>query len=155
MVTPVTSWNVAALKYDALLAVSTAVWFSLSGNLMNWLLTQPGRRIAARMRSTPSPASTNPVTRRIVPPRGSSFRDDGVGEAAQVIELLAERLGVRAASVGPAEAHDHVGHALLFQPADAVDGVGVHRDHVDLEFSFSPGGMTPPVTPPSMGESLP
>ena len=65
--------NTAALKYDALLAVSTAVWFSLSGNLMNWRLTQPGRSIAARMRSTPSPARMNPVTRRIVPPGDHVF----------------------------------------------------------------------------------
>ena len=72
MVTPVCSLNAAALKYDALLACSTAVWFSLSGNLMNWLLTQVGRGIAARMSSTPSPARMNPVTRRIVPP-GDQF----------------------------------------------------------------------------------
>ena len=35
--------------------------------------------------------------------------------------------------VGPAESHDHVGDPLLLEPPDAVDGVGIGRDDVDLE----------------------
>ena len=44
-----------------------------------------------------------------------------------------ERLGVRAHRVGPPEAHDDIGDALLLEPADAVDGEGVDRDDMDLE----------------------
>src|SRR5215469_12961600 len=122
MVTPVCTLSVAALRYDALLASRTAVSFTSSGNLTNWLLTQLGRSIAAAMSTTPRPASTTPMTRRTVPPK-SCFRDHVVGEPAQVVELAGERLGVRAGHVGPAEADDHVGHAQFLQSAHAVHGV--------------------------------
>jgi hypothetical protein len=68
-------------------------------------------------------------------PAGSALGlgDDGVGEAAEAGELLGQGLGVGAGDVGPAEADDDVGHALVLQAADAVDAEGVHGDHVDLE----------------------
>ena len=46
--TPVCSLSTAALKYDALLPVRTAVCFSSSGNLMSWPLIQVGRSIGDR-----------------------------------------------------------------------------------------------------------
>src|SRR5690242_2240420 len=65
--------------------------------------------------------------------RLAGFGDDGVGVAAEVGELGVQGLGVGAGDVGPAEADDEVGDALVLQAADAVGGVGVGGDHVDLE----------------------
>src|ERR1700722_9694691 len=68
MLTPVFSLSAGTLKYEASLAESVAVSYSFSGNLMTSPLTQVGRSIATRMRNAPSPASTSPMTPRIVPP---------------------------------------------------------------------------------------
>src|SRR5690349_22930269 len=65
--------------------------------------------------------------------RLAGFGDDGVGVAAEVGEFGVQGLGVGAGDVGPAEADDEVGDALVFQAADAVGAVGVGGDHVDLE----------------------
>ncbi len=59
--------------------------------------------------------------------------DDRVGVLLEVLDLRLERLGVRALDVGHPEADDAVGDALVLEPLDAVDVVGVVRDHVHLE----------------------
>src|SRR5215469_10286380 len=64
------------------------------------------------------------------------FRDDIVGEAAQVVDLRLQRLGVLLDPVGPPEPDDDVGDAELLEPADAVGRVGVGGDHVYLERLF-------------------
>src|SRR5579863_8854421 len=54
--------------------------------------------------------------------------DDGVGETPQAVDLGGHGLGVGPHHVGPTEAHDDVGHALLLEAAHAVDAEGVHGD---------------------------
>ena len=44
-----------------------------------------------------------------------------VGVATEVVHLGLQRLGVRTFGVGPPEAHDDVGDALLLETVDAVD----------------------------------
>src|SRR6478735_6851989 len=59
--------------------------------------------------------------------------DDLLGVPLEVLDLLLERLGVRAHDVRHPEADDAVRDALVLQALDAVGGVGVVRDHVHLE----------------------
>ena len=86
-----------------------------------------GDRVLARALGQPEAG----VTERRCVRRPQQLRDHAVRVAAQRVELLLQRGGV--GLVGVAEADDRVGDALVLEPADAVDGVGVHRDHVDLE----------------------
>src|SRR4029079_8234290 len=80
------------------------------------------------------------------PPRRSALDlgDDGVGGPLPGVEPLLQRLGVLLHLVGVAEADDHVGHAELLEPAAAVRGVGVERDHVDLAPLLLPPALAPP-----------
>src|SRR5215469_10042240 len=64
-----------------------------------------------------------------------NLRDDVVGISAQAVQFGLQRLGVLASLVGPAEADDHLGHALIFETPDAIRRVGLSRDHVYLEGS--------------------
>ena len=59
--------------------------------------------------------------------------DDGVGVAAEVGELVVEGFGVGAGGVGPAEADDDVGDALVLQAAHAVEGVGARSPGLAAE----------------------
>ena len=74
MVTPVLSVSAVSLKYEALLACSVAVSYSLSGNLTTWPTTQVGNSTATRMRNAPRPASMSPMMPRIVPPESAGYR---------------------------------------------------------------------------------
>src|SRR4051794_18583640 len=78
-------------------------------------------------------ASCSGVVRPRLSLTSAGLRDDVLGVPLEVLDLLLERLGVGSDDVGHPEAHDAVGDALVLQPLDAVEVVGVVRDGVDLE----------------------
>lgn len=61
------------------------------------------------------------------------FRDHVFGEHLQVADLRFQRLGVGSLDIRDAEADDDVRDAFVLEPLDAIQGVGVGRDDVDLE----------------------
>src|SRR5215472_13260679 len=78
-------------------------------------------------------ADRRPVTDRRGAVLPGTLANDVVSVLAQLAELVGQRFGVGTGLVRPAEADDHVGDPLLFEPPYPVHAVGVHRDHVHLE----------------------
>src|SRR5579871_5628653 len=86
---------------------------------MSAILAGPAgaRKLAARAGGVPPYARPLSALRNL--------GDHVVGVAAQLVQLRRQIFGVRPGVVRPAEADDHVGHALILQPPDAVGRVCV------------------------------
>src|SRR6185437_5674477 len=114
--------------------------------------TPPACAMPSRLRTARRSSPASPTTRSRPPWRiGKSVLRDGIRcdeiatrpplklrdhvlrEHLQIADLVLQRLGVISLGVGDAEAHDDVGDALVLEPFDAVGGVGINRDDVDLE----------------------
>src|SRR6185312_9049436 len=95
------------------------------------------RRPSSRAVSASSVMTTPPLRRP-----SSCLVDDVLTEAPEAVDLRLERFGIRTGIVGPAEAHDDIGHPPVLQLADPRRAVGLGRDHVHLE-GPRPGAVLP------------